>query len=52
MLCGLTSAQDNGAEICDLLEGLGLPRNSPFGAGGRAPADFDPTLGGLVGGTP
>jgi len=52
VLCGLTSAQSNGAEICDALEALGLPRTSPFGAGGRSPDAFDPTLGGLVGGTP
>ncbi|MDQ3484981.1 MAG: MCE family protein [Actinomycetota bacterium] len=53
VLCALVSAQSNGSEICDALEGLGLPRSGPFGAGTGAniPDPFDPTLGGLVGGT-
>ncbi|MCD4533584.1 MCE family protein [Nocardioides sp. cx-169] len=50
LLCSLIGEADPDGELCDLIEGLPLPRNAPFGAGTGTGygAAFDPTLGGLV----
>jgi len=51
LLCGLVSANDPDGEICDLIEGLPLPRTAPLGAGTGSRSDdlpYDPTLNGLV----
>jgi phospholipid/cholesterol/gamma-HCH transport system substrate-binding protein len=51
LLCGLVSANDPDGSICELIEGLPLPRKAPFGAGTGSRSDdlpYDPTLNGLV----
>ncbi|WP_183095898.1 MCE family protein [Nocardioides stalactiti] len=50
LLCSLVAADDPNGQICDLIEGLPLPRKAPFGAGtgSRSDDSYDPTLNGLV----
>ncbi len=49
-LCALISANDPNGELCDLINGIGLPRSGLFGAGTGSWSDdvYDPTLNGLV----
>lgn len=49
-LCALVAANDPKGKVCDLVRGLGLPRQAPFGAGTGSWSDdaYDPTLSGLV----
>ncbi|WP_231123533.1 MCE family protein [Nocardioides sambongensis] len=48
VLCALVSGLDSNNGLCDLIEGLPLPRVSPFGSGSWSEHDYDPTLNGLV----
>jgi phospholipid/cholesterol/gamma-HCH transport system substrate-binding protein len=50
LLCSLIAANDPNGTLCDLIEGLPLPRTTPFspGTGSRFDDDYDPTLNGLV----
>lgn len=52
VLCALVSANDPDGSACDLIQSLPLPRVAAFGLGtGSSYGDqYDPTLGGLVGG--
>ncbi len=49
-LCGIVNTNDPSGDTCDLIQGLPLPRTSPFGPGtGTSYGEpFDPSLGGLV----
>jgi phospholipid/cholesterol/gamma-HCH transport system substrate-binding protein len=52
LLCGLVNPDDPTGKLCDLIQGLGLPRAGTFGKGGTSRTSTlpqsDPTLGGLV----
>lgn len=50
LLCGLLAENDSDGSLCDLIQTLPLPRNSPFqpNSGSFSGAQSDPTLGGLV----
>lgn len=48
VLCALISSADNDGTLCNLIEGLPLPRVSPFGTGSWSQSTYDPTLNGLV----
>jgi phospholipid/cholesterol/gamma-HCH transport system substrate-binding protein len=49
LLCGLVGQADQSGKLCDLIQGLGLPRAATFGEASGAPVPrSDATLGGLV----
>lgn len=51
LLCSLIASNDPNGTLCDVIKGLPLPRNAPFGPGSGSRADdaaYDPTLNGLV----
>ena len=52
LLCSLISANDPNGTLCDVIEGLPLPkpRSAPFGpgTGSRSDTVYDPSLNGLV----
>jgi phospholipid/cholesterol/gamma-HCH transport system substrate-binding protein len=51
VLCALVSANDEDGKLCDLIEGLPLPRAATFGpgTGSSSNVETDPSLGGLLG---
>jgi len=50
LLCSLIASNDPDGTLCDVIEGLPLPRDVPFGPGTGSRVDnvYDPTLNGLV----
>jgi phospholipid/cholesterol/gamma-HCH transport system substrate-binding protein len=49
LLCGLVEPNDQSGKLCDLIQGLGLPRAATFGEAAGVPTPrSDATLGGLV----